>query len=115
MRLNSGGEGLRLTDFKLSLRGMQGVTERNSLNWLFGVCGLSNIANGHPLGLVIPIVPSHAMFSMVETLGRHTTKYTLFHLTVLGKEWTERECAKVSHLLCPVPIVHPIPLYRGRD
>ena len=35
--LNSGGEGLRLTDFKLSLRGMQGVTERNSLNWLFGV------------------------------------------------------------------------------
>ena len=37
MGLNSGGEGLRLTDFKLSLRGMQGVTERNSLNWLFGV------------------------------------------------------------------------------
>ena len=36
--LNSGGEGLRLTDFKLSLRGMQGVTERNSLNWLFGIC-----------------------------------------------------------------------------
>ena len=35
--LNSGGVGLRLTDFKLSLRGMQGVTERNSLNWLFGV------------------------------------------------------------------------------
>ena len=25
MGLNSGGEGLRLTDFKLSLRGMQGV------------------------------------------------------------------------------------------
>ena len=37
MGLNSGGEGLWLTDFKLSLRGMQGVTERNSLNWLFGV------------------------------------------------------------------------------
>ena len=37
MGLNSGGEGLRLTDFKLSLRGMQGVTKRNSLNWLFGV------------------------------------------------------------------------------
>ena len=37
MGLNSGGEGLQLTDFKLSLRGMQGVTERNSLNWLFGV------------------------------------------------------------------------------
>ena len=37
MGLNSGGEGLRLADFKLSLRGMQGVTERNSLNWLFGV------------------------------------------------------------------------------
>ena len=35
--LNSGGEGLRLTDFELCLRGMQGVTERNSLNWLFGV------------------------------------------------------------------------------
>ena len=35
--LNSGGEGLWLTDFKLSLQGMQGVTERNSLNWLFGV------------------------------------------------------------------------------
>ena len=34
--LNSGGEGLRLT-IKLSLRGMQGVTERNNLNWLFGV------------------------------------------------------------------------------
>ena len=37
MGLNSGGERLRLTDFILSLRGMQGVTERNSLNWLFGV------------------------------------------------------------------------------
>ena len=39
MGLNSGGEGLWLTDFKLSLRGMQGVTERNSLNWhlLYGV------------------------------------------------------------------------------
>ena len=37
MGLNSGGEGLRLTDFKLSLQGMQGVTEKNSLNWLFGV------------------------------------------------------------------------------
>ena len=39
MGLNSGGEGLRLTDFKLSLWGMQGVTERNSLNWhlLYGV------------------------------------------------------------------------------
>ena len=37
MGLNSGREWLRLTDFKLSLRGMQGVTERNSLKWLFGV------------------------------------------------------------------------------
>ena len=37
MGLNSGGEELQLTDFKLSLRGMQGVIERNSLSWLFGV------------------------------------------------------------------------------
>ena len=37
MGLNSGGEGLQLTDFKLSLQGMQGVTKRNSLNLLFGV------------------------------------------------------------------------------
>ena len=37
MELNSGEEGLQLTDFKLSLRGMQGITEKNSLNWLFGV------------------------------------------------------------------------------
>ena len=33
----SGGEGLQLTDFSLSIRGMHGVTESNSLNWLFGV------------------------------------------------------------------------------
>ena len=37
MGLNSGGEGLQLVDFKLSLRGMQGVTESNSLNLLFSV------------------------------------------------------------------------------
>ena len=40
MGLNSGGEGLQSTDFKLSLRGMQGITERNSLNWLFGISGM---------------------------------------------------------------------------
>ena len=35
--LTSGGEGLQLTDFLLSIQGMQGVTESNSLNWLFGI------------------------------------------------------------------------------
>ena len=35
--LNSKGEGLRLWLSKLFVRGMQGVTERNSLNPLFGV------------------------------------------------------------------------------
>ena len=35
--LNSGGEGMQVADFSLSIRGMQGVTDRNSLNWLFGV------------------------------------------------------------------------------
>ena len=34
--LNSGGEGMQVADFLLSIRGMQGVTDRNSLNWLFG-------------------------------------------------------------------------------
>ena len=34
MGLNSKGEGLWLTD---SIRGMHGVTESASLNWLFGV------------------------------------------------------------------------------
>ena len=38
--LNSGGEGLQLADFSLSIRGMQGVTNRNSLNWLFGVSSI---------------------------------------------------------------------------
>ena len=33
--LNSRGE--VLTDSKLLIRGIQGVTERTSLNWLFGV------------------------------------------------------------------------------
>ena len=31
------------------------------------------------------------------------------------RKWTDRGCTKVSHLLCPVPTVHPIPLYYGRD
>ena len=31
------GERLQLADFSLSIWGMQGVTDRNSLNWLFGV------------------------------------------------------------------------------
>ena len=45
MGLNTGGAGLPLTDFKLSLRGMHGVTERNSLNWLFGVsCMVSGLS-----------------------------------------------------------------------
>ena len=35
--LNSRGEVLSLTDSKLLIRGIQGVTERTSLNWLFGV------------------------------------------------------------------------------
>ena len=34
--LNSRGEGLSVR-LILFVRGMQGVTERNSLNWLFGV------------------------------------------------------------------------------
>ena len=37
VELNSRGEVLSLTDSKLLIRGMQGVTERTSLNWLFGV------------------------------------------------------------------------------
>ena len=35
--LNSGGEGLQLTDFSLSYRACKVLTTRNSLNWLFGV------------------------------------------------------------------------------
>ena len=31
------GGGVQLADFSLSIRGMQGVTDRSSLNWLFGV------------------------------------------------------------------------------
>ena len=38
--LNSGGEGLQLADFSLSIWGMQGVTDRNSLNWPFGVSSI---------------------------------------------------------------------------
>ena len=36
VELNSRGEVLLLTDSKLLMRGMQGVTGRTSLNWLFG-------------------------------------------------------------------------------
>ena len=36
--LNSADEGMQIADFSLSIRGMQGITDRNSLNWLFGVC-----------------------------------------------------------------------------
>ena len=28
---------MQIADFSLSIRGMQSVTDRNSLNWLFGV------------------------------------------------------------------------------
>ena len=35
--LNSRGEVLSLTDSKLVIRATQGVTERTSLNWMFGV------------------------------------------------------------------------------
>ena len=38
--LNSRGEGQRLTDIKLFVLGMQGVTERNNPNWLFGVSSI---------------------------------------------------------------------------
>ena len=37
VELNSRGEVILLTDSKLLVRGMHGVTERTSLNWLFGV------------------------------------------------------------------------------
>ena len=37
MELNSRGEVLSLADSKLLIRGMQGVSEGTSLNWLFGV------------------------------------------------------------------------------
>ena len=37
VELNSRGEVLSLTDSKLLIRGTQGVTDRTSLNWLFGV------------------------------------------------------------------------------
>ena len=37
VELNSRGEVLSLTDSKLLIRGTQGVIERTSLNWLFGV------------------------------------------------------------------------------
>ena len=35
--LNGMGEGLQLPDIKLFVRGVQGITERNNLNWVFGV------------------------------------------------------------------------------
>ena len=37
VELNSRGEVLSLTDSKLLIRGMQGITERTNLNWLFGI------------------------------------------------------------------------------
>ena len=35
--LNGMGEGLQLPDIKLFVRGVQEITERNNLNWVFGV------------------------------------------------------------------------------
>ena len=32
-----------------------------------------------------------------------------------GREWTDWDRTKVSHLLHPVPTVHPIPLYHGTE
>ena len=49
--LNSRGEGLWLTGFKLFVQGMQGVTERISLNWLFGISCIMLIL-GHPAAIV---------------------------------------------------------------
>ena len=37
VELNSRGEGLQLPESQLFVRGMQGITERNSLNRLFGI------------------------------------------------------------------------------
>ena len=61
VELNSRGEVLSLTDSKLLIRGTQGVTERTSLNWLFGVswmllmlsscvCGFSDSISGEVIG-----------------------------------------------------------------
>ena len=75
--------------------------------------GLSNIANGRPLGLAIPFVPSHTMFQSVPFAMPCTyyPSHPLYH----RRDWTDEGCTKVSDLLCPVPTVHPIPLYHGRD
>ena len=62
--LNGKEEVLSLTDSKLLIRGIQGVTERTSLNWLFGVSwmvlmlsfcvrGCSDSVSGEVIGEVI--------------------------------------------------------------
>ena len=78
--------------------------------------GLSSIANRHPLGLAIPIVPSHTMFSMVETLGRHTKVHIIpSHCTGEGTD-SQEMCQSVPFTMsCTYCPSHPIVPWEGLD
>ena len=58
-------------------------------------------------------IPSHCTMGgigIIQTVPFATTcPYCPSHP---GKEWTDWNRAKMSPLLCPVPTVHPIPLYQ---
>ena len=50
VELNNRGERLLLTDYKLHVQGMPGVTKRTSLNWLFGVSWIMLILSSYISG-----------------------------------------------------------------
>ena len=58
----------------------------------------------------ITIAPPHTMLFIVETDTGLTHQST--HYPILQYNWREW---KVSHLICPVPTVHPIPLHCERE
>ena len=83
MELNSRGEVLSLTDSKLLIRGMQGVTERTSLNWLLGVSwmvvmlsscvwGCSDSIAGEVIGSSMRFSNLDAVFTEIRILHRVT-------------------------------------------
>ena len=73
--LNSKGEGLWLTDSILLIRGMHGVNESASLNWLFGVsCMLLMLSQPPPTVLTDKPIPQRRSMTSFLKLLHYTTR-----------------------------------------
>ena len=103
VELNSKGEGLWLTDSILLMRGMHGVTESTSLNWLFGVsCMLLMLSSciwGGSDSISGDVIGSSVKISLDQSAYLRVRERVVQYSAVVSKMTSSLRCCSIGLLM----------------